>query len=169
MNLRKLIISSLLLSIGLLLRQITPPILMGMKPDFLLSMMFIAIMFTDDYKLTLIIGFASGIIAAMTTAFPGGQIPIFIDKILTCNFVYILLMVLGNKLPAGIKIIIVSLLGTIFSGFAFLLTALFMAGLPAPFVVLVTTVVLPAAVLNTIAASVLFNAISLAAKRTAAR
>ncbi|MFA6939997.1 MAG: tryptophan transporter [Clostridiaceae bacterium] len=169
MNLRKLLISSLLLAVGLMLRQITPPILMGMKPDFMLSMMFIAIIFADDYKLTLVIGLASGIIAAMTTTFPGGQVPILIDKVLTCNFVFIMIKVLGDKLAGGIKIIIISLMGTLFSGFAFLLTALFLAGLPAPFSALVATVVIPAAILNTISASILFNAVTLAMKRITAK
>lgn len=169
MNLRKLLISSLLLSVGLMLRQITPPILMGMKPDFMLSMMFIAIIFADDYKITLVIGLTSGIIAAMTTSFPGGQVPILIDKVLTCNFVFIMIKVLDDRLAGGIKIIIISLMGTLFSGFAFLLTALFLVGLPAPFSALAATVVIPAAILNTISASILFSAVTLAMKRIAAK
>ncbi|MFA6939996.1 MAG: tryptophan transporter [Clostridiaceae bacterium] len=169
MNLRKLLVSSLLLSVGLMLHQITPPLLMGMKPDFLLSMMFIAILFSDDYKLTLVIGLAAGILTAMTTTFPGGQFPNIIDKILTCNFVFILIKVMGNRLQSGVKIIIVSILGTFFSGFAFLLSALFLVGLPAPFLALVLTVVIPASILNTVFTTVLFNAVTLAMKKAAAK
>jgi len=169
MNLRKLLVSSLLLSVGLMLHQITPPFLMGMKPDFLLSMMFIAILFADDYKLTLVIGLAAGILTAMTTTFPGGQIPNIIDKVLTCNFIFILTKAMGDKLSSGIKIIIVSILGTFFSGFVFLLSALYLAGLPAPFLALVLTVVVPASLLNTVFATILFNAVTLAMKRTAVK
>ena len=169
MNLRKLLVSSLLLSVGLMLHQITPPFLMGMKPDFLLSMMFIAILFADDYKLTLVIGLAAGILTAMTTTFPGGQLPNIIDKVLTCNFIFILTKAMGDRLASGIKIIIVSILGTFFSGFVFLLSALYLAGLPAPFLALVLTVVVPASLLNTVFATILFNAVTLAMKRTAVK
>ncbi|MDV3428428.1 MAG: tryptophan transporter [Bacillota bacterium] len=169
MNLRKLLVSSLLLSVGLMLHQITPPFLMGMKPDFLLSMMFIAILFSDDYKLTLVIGLAAGILTAMTTTFPGGQLPNIIDKILTCNFVFILIKAMGDRLQSGVKIIIVSILGTLFSGFAFLLSALYLAGLPAPFLALVLTVVVPASILNTVFTTVLFNAVAMAMKKAAAK
>lgn len=169
MNLRKLLTSSLLLAVGLMLHQITPPFLMGMKPDFLLSMMFIAILFADDYKLTLVIGLAAGILTAMTTTFPGGQLPNIIDKLLTCNFIFLLNSVMGERFAKGFKIIIISLLGTFFSGFVFLLSALYLAGLPAPFIALVLTVVAPASILNTVFASILFNAVTLAMKRTAAR
>ncbi len=37
MNLKKMIICSLLLAIGLLLHQISPPLLFGMKPDFFIN------------------------------------------------------------------------------------------------------------------------------------
>lgn len=167
MNLKKLLVSSLLLAVGLMLHQITPPFLMGMKPDFLLSMMFIAILISDDYKLTLTIGLAAGILTAMTTTFPGGQLPNIIDKILTCNFIFILTKSIGNRLGNGVKIIIISVLGTFFSGFVFLLSAFYLVGLPAPFLALILTVVLPASILNTVFTTVLFNAVTLAMKSAA--
>lgn len=167
MKLKKLLVSSLLLAVGLMLHQITPPLLMGMKPDFLLSMMFIAILISDDYKLTLTIGLAAGILTAMTTTFPGGQFPNIIDKILTCNFIFILTKALGDRLGNGIKIIIISVLGTFFSGIVFLLSASYLVGLPAPFLALILTVVLPASLLNTVFTTVLFNAVTLAMKAAA--
>ena len=90
MNLRKIIISSLLLAIGLVLYQVTPPILFGMKPDILLSMMFIAILVNKDYKMALLVGLAAGVLTAATTTFPAGQIPNIIDKLITCNCVYLM-------------------------------------------------------------------------------
>jgi hypothetical protein len=166
MKLRKLVLSSLLLAIGLILHQIVPPIFMGMKPDFLLSMMFIAIFLGDDYKLALIVGAAAGIFTALTTTFPGGQAANIIDKLITCNFVFLLYKLTKNKLNYQVQMGIIALLGTLVSGFVFLGTALLIAGLPAPFSALVLTVVVPAAVVNTAASLILYNAVFLALKRT---
>src|SRR3712207_8592905 len=63
MKLKKFIMCALFLTMGFLLHQITPPILFGMKPDFLLIMMFIAIIFSgNDYKMILTVGIVSGIL-----------------------------------------------------------------------------------------------------------
>jgi hypothetical protein len=165
MNLRKLILSSLLLAIGMVLHQIVPPFLFGMKPDFLLSTMFIAIALSDDYKLTLLIGLAAGMLTAATTTFPGGQIPNIVDKLITCNFVYLLLKVVKDKYNNQIKISIVSVLGTLISGTSFLGSAFLIAGLPGPFFALMLAVVIPAVLFNLGACVILYNAASLALKR----
>ncbi len=165
MNLRKLIMSSLLLAIGMVLHQIVPPFLFGMKPDFLLSMMFIAIALSDDYKLTLLIGLAAGLLTAATTTFPGGQIPNIVDKIITCNLVYLMLKALNNKLNNQLKMLIVSVIGTLVSGTAFLGTALLLVGLPGPFLALIVAVVIPATVFNLAASIILYNAASLSINR----
>lgn len=165
MNLRKLILSSLLLAIGLVLHQLVPPILFGMKPDFLLSMMFIAIALSDDYKLTLLIGLAAGLLTAATTGFPGGQVPNIIDKLITSNIIYFLIKFLNNRINHQVKMFIVSLLGTLISGTIFLGSALVLVGLPGPFPVLMIGVVLPATVFNIVASMFLYNAAYLAMKR----
>jgi hypothetical protein len=169
MNLRKLTMSSLLLSIGMILRYIAPPILFGMKPDIALGMMFIAILLADDYKITLIVGLAAGLLAAATTNFPGGQIPNVIDKLITCNIVYFIILTLKKILNHQILIGIVSLLGTVISGTIFLASASVIVGLPggASFTTLFLTVVLPATLVNTIACMFLYNAVYLANKRIA--
>jgi hypothetical protein len=165
MNLRKIILSSLLLSIGLVLHQLVPPILFGMKPDFLLSMMFIAIVLCDDYKLTLIIGLAAGILTAATTTFPGGQLPNIIDKIITSNLVFILFRVLKNKVNSQFRISLVSFIGTLVSGTVFLGTAYLLVGLPASFLALALGVVIPATIFNMIASIILYNAANTAVSR----
>lgn len=165
MNLRKLVLSSLLLAIGLILHQIVPAIFMGMKPDFLLSMMFIAIFLGDDYKLALIVGAAAGIFTALTTTFPGGQVANIVDKLVTCNVVFILYRLTKNKLNSQIQMAIIALLGTLVSGLVFLGTALLFFGLPSPFSVLTLTVVVPAAIINTAASLILYNAVFLALRR----
>lgn len=169
MNLRKLILSSLLLAIGLVLHQIVPPLLFGMKPDILLSMMFIAILLADDYKTTLIIGLAAGLISAATTNFPMGQLPNIIDKLVTCNLVYLIIISTKKILNHQIKTLIVSVVGTIISGTVFLGSALILVGLPggASFTALFLAVVIPATLVNTIACIFLYNAAYLANKRIA--
>ena len=163
MKLRKIILSSLLLSIGLVLHQLVPPILFGMKPDFLLSMMFIAIFICDDYKLSLVIGLAAGILTAATTTFPAGQLPNIIDKIITSNLVFLLFRVF--KFNNQLKICMVSFIGTIISGTVFLGTAYIIVGLPGPFLVLILGVVIPATAFNTAGSIVLYNAANTALKK----
>ncbi|SKA79308.1 Tryptophan transporter TrpP [Clostridium sp. USBA 49] len=165
MNLRKLTISSLLLAIGLILHQIVPPILFGMKPDFLLSMMFIAIALCDDYKTTLVIGLAAGILTALTTGFPMGQIPNIIDKIVTSNLIYFLFKFLDKKVNHQVEMAIISIVGTLISGTVFLGSALILFGLPGPFFSLMLGVVLPATIFNLVAVSILYNSAQVALKR----
>jgi hypothetical protein len=165
MNLRKLILCSLLLAIGMVLHQLVPPFLFGMKPDFLLSMMFIAIALSDDYKLTLLIGLAAGILTAATTTFPGGQIPNIIDKLITCNLVYFMFKALKNKFNNQIKMILISITGTLISGTVFLGSAFVIAGLPGPFLALMLAVVLPATLFNLGACMILYNSAQIAMKR----
>jgi hypothetical protein len=136
-----------------------------MKPDFLLSMMFIAIALSDDYKLTLIIGLAAGLLTAATTGFPGGQVPNIIDKLITSNIVYFLIKFLNTRANHQIKMFIVSLLGTLISGTVFLGSALILVGLPGPFLALMIGVVLPAIVFNIVASMLLYNAAYIAMKR----
>lgn len=164
MNLKKLIISSLLLAIGYVLHQVAPPILFGMKPDFLLTMMFIAILVADDYKSVLAISIAAGLITAVVTTFPGGQIPNIIDKLITGQIVYGLHKILGYTINTQIKTAIISIIGTLVSGCAFLGSALLMFGLPAPFAALILTVVLPTAIINCFSMIVLYKAVNMAVK-----
>ncbi len=166
MNLRKFISSSLLLVIGLILHQIAPPLLMGMKPDFLLTMMFIAIMLSDDYKMATIIGITSGLLTAATTTFPGGQIANIIDKIITSQVIFVLNKALGDNMKESVKMLIITTIGTLISGFAFLTAALFTAGLPTSYKALVFTVVLPATVVNTIVSIVVYKGVTLALRHS---
>ncbi|MGL5821517.1 MAG: tryptophan transporter [Sarcina sp.] len=164
-NTKKLVMNALLLGIGAILHQITPALGLPMQPDFALAMLFIIIILNDgDYKTTLVAGLVTGIFTAMTTKFPGGQIPNMIDKIITLHIVYVLVFIM-NKFMSGLEIkkrrllqcIIVLPLGTLVSGTVFLVSALLMVSLPAPFIALFTTVVLPAIVINLIVGTVLFR------------
>jgi hypothetical protein len=165
MNLRKMIMSSLFLSIGLILHQVMPPILFGMKPDIMLCMMFIAIAINKDYKMTILIGLVAGILTASTTTFPGGQLPNIIDKFVTANCIYLLFKVFEDKFSNQIQMIIAAIIGTLISGTVFLGSALVLVGLPGPFKALMIGVVLPSTILNAVGCSVLYNAVCLSLKR----
>lgn len=146
MTLKKFVLSSVLLAVGLLLHQISPNFVFGMKPDFLLLMMFVSLAFVEDYKFVFVIGVISGILTALTTTFPGGQIPNFIDKIITAQFVYIFMKIFNIKLDGNKGVMITTFLGTLVSGTVFLLLALLMVGLPAAFGILYSTVILAACI-----------------------
>jgi hypothetical protein len=154
MKTNKIIITSLFLAIGLVLHQITPGIFMGIKPDFLLVFMILSITLTKDFKITLITGIAAGILCALTTTFPGGQLPNIIDKIITSIIVYVIYKGLSLSLSSSsnsnssLKLICIYFIGTIISGSIFLGSALILFGLPAPFLILFVSVVLPTSVLN---------------------
>ena len=153
MNTKKMIINAILLAIGALLHQITPALGLPMQPDFALAMLIIIVLMNEDYKTALIAGIITGIFTALTTKFPGGQLPNVVDKLVTVNIVYFILLPLRDKVKPNIKMAIVLLLGTLISGVTFLGSAAVMVGLPASFNALFVAVVLPATVINVIAKS----------------
>ncbi|MGL4656564.1 MAG: tryptophan transporter [Sarcina sp.] len=165
---KKLVMNALLLGVGAMLHQVTPALGLPMQPDFALAMLFIIIILNNgDYKISLISGIITGIFTAMTTKFPGGQIPNLIDKIITVHVVFLMVFALGKILKGMneskkklIQISIVLPIGTLISGSLFLSSALLIAGLPAPFIALFTTVVLPAMAINLVAGVVLFKIIA---------
>lgn len=166
MNTKKMTMNAILLAIGALLHYVTPALGLPMQPDFALAMLIVVIFVNEDYKTALIAGIITGIFTAMSTKFPGGQLPNIIDKLITTNFVYFALLPVRNKLAANIKMPIILLLGTIVSGLTFLGSAAIIVGLPGSFTALFTLVVLPATAINAVAGTILYNAINLALKRS---
>lgn len=157
MELRKNIISAILLAIGFILHQIVPPFF-SVTFDIQLAMLFVIIALNMDIKNTVITSLASGIITALTTKFPGGQIPNIIDKAITGMVVYLLLTLLFKLFRKEIAMVIAGFAGTIISGTIFLLSANILLGqLPAPFPFLFMTVVLPTAAANTVIAPILYS------------
>lgn len=166
MNVKKMILNAILIAIGALLHQITPALGLPMQPDFAISMLFIIILINKDYKTTLISSIIMGIITALTTKFPGGQLPNIIDKLITVHVIYFMFKVMGNKVSDNIKIISALSFGTIVSGLTFLLSASIIVGLPGSFLTLVTVVVLPATIMNIILGTILYKSIGVALKVT---
>ncbi|MGG7057370.1 tryptophan transporter [Clostridium tertium] len=164
MNVKKMILNAILIAIGALLHQITPALGLSMQPDFSLSMLFIIILINGNYKTTLISSIIIGIFAALTTKFPGGQLPNIIDKIITGHVIYFLFKAIGSRISDNIKILIALSIGSIVSGFLFLGSASILVGLPGSFTALVTVVVLPAAFMNVILGSILYKAIRVSLK-----
>lgn len=158
-NIRKMTINAILLALGALLHQITPVLGFPMQPDFAIMMLIIIIYLNKDYKTTLIASIIVGIFTALTTKFPGGQVPNIIDKIITGNIIYYLFLVTRNTFKDNIKLVFSLGLGTAISGFIFLTSALILVGLPGDFIQLVVAVVLPAAILNLIIGTILYKII----------
>ncbi|ACV28441.1 Uncharacterised protein [Anaerococcus prevotii] len=156
MKTRNLTISAIFMALGLVMHFLVPPIFGGVKPDFLLSMMFISLIIAGDIKEAILIGVAGGIMSALTTSFPGGQIPNFIEKIIVAIVIFILIQKFGKDLNKY-QIIFIYAFGTLVSGVLFLLLALgitkqmnlFLPSLP---------VVLVAMVVNSIFGLILMNA-----------
>lgn len=176
MNTRKLVLNAVLLGIGLVLHQIEPAIF-GVKPDMTLIMLFtIMIINKDDYKTCLICGIIAGIFAGMTTSFPGGQVPNIIDKFITTNISYLIMMTMYKapfmkKLTEKKQDFIVSnilmSLGTCISGFMFLTSAKILVGLPGNMSIsmLFAAVVIPAICINLIVGVIVFKVIHETMKR----
>ena len=158
-NTKQLTTNSLLLAVGFLLHYVTPAIGLPMQIDFsLITMILVINLNKNNLGSCIAAGIVTGIFSGITTKFPLGFIPNIIDKITTAIFVYLLLKLLDKTaLSSKIKTIVVNAVGTFVSGMVFLASALLLTGLPAPFFVLFTTVVIPAIVVNTIVGFIVSN------------
>lgn len=158
MSVKDLAEAGLLVAVGFILHAFFPPIVLGMKPDFSLAMMFIVLIVKKDMKLGFLVALATGIFTAMTTGFPGGQVANIVDKLITYLLVSGIIFLIIDRLDNKVGVGIVTAVGTLISGAIFLGTAALVAGLPGPFTVLFTTVVIPAAVVNTITGTIIYVA-----------
>jgi hypothetical protein len=154
MNVKKMTLSAILIAVGYILHQIVPgiPFLGGMKMDFLLVMMFFSIFMMDSYREAIAVALVCGIISALTTTFPGGQIANIVDKLITGSLVFVVYKNMGQRLPNVIKVSGIALLGTIVSGAIFLSVGLSISGAPIPFLDLFIGIVLPTSILNAVLA-----------------
>jgi hypothetical protein len=162
-----LVILSLLVGIGAVLHAVVPPILFGVKPDMILAMMFLGIMLFPKMKYVMILALATGVISALTTSAPGGQIANFIDKPITALVFFALFLLIGNKIKNQIAAPALTAVGTMVSGSIFLSIALFIVGLmEGGFFALFIGVVLPAAVVNTLLMAVIYPIVQGIMKRS---
>lgn len=174
-NTKNMITNALLLGIGALLHQITPALGLPMQPDFALAMLFIIMILNRGrYKTCLVAAIITGIFTAMTTKFPGGQIPNVIDKLVTVNVVFVIMMIMDKinviknmteEKRRRIESFVIFPIGTLVSGVAFLGSASVIVGLPVSFISLFITVVVPAVIVNLAGGMVLFKVINTSMKR----
>jgi Tryptophan transporter TrpP len=166
MNTKKLVAIALLVGMGTVLHAVVPGFVFGMKPDMMLTMMFLGIILFPDFKSVLLIGLATGIISGMTTSMPGGFLPNVIDKFITA-FVFLgLFMALGKFKKSIISVAVLTAIGTLISGAIFLGVASIIVGLPGQFAAMFAAAVLPAAVVNTIVMIVLYPVSTSIMKKT---
>ncbi|HWO98794.1 MAG TPA: tryptophan transporter [Bacillus sp. (in: firmicutes)] len=166
MNTKTLVSLSLLVGIGTVLHTVVPPILFGMKPDMLLTMMFLGIFLFPNLKSVLLVGLTTGAMSALTTSFPGGQIANMIDKPITALVFFALVMIVKKLAKSTVTAAVLTAIGTLISGVVFLSAAFFLAGLPGEFSSLIKVVVLPAALVNTIVMVVVYPIVLNVLKRT---
>lgn len=166
MNIRELIIMAMFAAIGVALHGIIPPVFLGMKPDMMLTMMFLAIILFPKVKNVFVMGVVTGLLSGMTTTFPGGFVPNLIDKTVTA-FVFFALFLAIRKLSANtVTAAVLTAAGTIVSGTVFLTAASIIVSLPGSFSSLFLAVVLPAAAVNTIAMAIIHPVVTAIVKRS---
>ncbi|MDF2592452.1 MAG: trpP, partial [Clostridia bacterium] len=158
MNLRKNILTALLIAMGYILHQVVPGTIGSMKLDIMLAFIFVSLLVNRDFKSMILTALLSGSITALTTTFPGGQIPNMIDKMVTCFTVYLLIKLFDRFKSKQITVGIIAFAGTVISGSVFLYSALALVGLPAPFPVLFVGIVLPTAFANIFVTLIAYNA-----------
>ena len=157
MKTKDLVLLALFMGIGAVLHIIAPPILFGMKPDIMLPMMFLGILIFPKANYVLVLSIATGVISALTTAVPGGQISNLVEKPITAFVFFGLFMLVPKQLEKKIITPILAALGTIVSGSVFLAMALFVIGqMPGSFIALFVAVVLPATLFNVVFTIILY-------------
>lgn len=166
MNTKSLVLMSLLVGVGAALYLVIPGFGNGMKPDFMLTMMFIGILLFPKASHVFLLALTTGVLSGLFSTFPAGFIPNVIDKFITAFVFYAVVFVLKNyssKLPVAT---VLAGAGTLLSGVIFLSVAIFVIGVEVPFLPLVLTVVLPAVVINAIALFVIFPIVTQLVKRS---
>lgn len=166
MNTKNLVLMSLLVGVGAVLYIVIPGFNGGMKPDFMLTMMFISILLFPEIKSVFLLGITTGIISGLFSTFPGGFIPNVIDKSVTA-FVFFGLVLLINKYAKKLPVaIVLTCIGTLISGVVFLSSAIFLIGADVPFMGLLVAVVLPAVAINAVAFFIIYPIIGKLIKRS---
>lgn len=166
MNTKNLVALALLMGMGVVLHAAVPGFILGMKPDMMLTMMFLGIILFPDKKSVLLVGLVTGILSALTTGFPGGQIPNIIDKLLTAFIFFGLVLAFKKFHGSVINAAVLTAVGTIVSGTIFLTSAYFIVGLPGAFVGMFAGAVLPAAAFNTVFMAIILPVALNIVKRT---
>lgn len=168
MNTKNLVLMALLVGVGAALYIVIPGYGEGMKPDFMLTMMFIGILLFPTVKETFLLSIATGVLSGLFTTFPAGFAPNIIDKAIT-GFIFLAAVIILKKfLNNMVGSAVLVGLGTILSGSIFLSVALFVFGanVGQTFAMLFVAVVLPAVVLNIVAFVIIYPIVTKLVKRS---
>lgn len=174
MKTKNLVLMSLLVAVGAALYLIIPAYGEGMKPDFMLTMMFVGILLFPQTKNVFLLAATTGVISGLFSSFPGGFIPNIIDKFVTAFVVYAIILAVKKFAGNLVTATVITGLGTILSGSVFLSVALFILGVTIPgfdspmvaFTTLFTLVVLPAIAMNCIAFFIIYPIVKGLVKRS---
>ncbi|WP_342506199.1 tryptophan transporter [Sporosarcina sp. FSL K6-2383] len=174
MNTKNLVLMALLVAVGAALYLIIPGYGEGMKPDFMLTMMFIGILLFPQTKNVFLLAVTTGVISGLFSSFPGGFVPNIVDKFVTAFVIYALVITFKKFTGNMIATTIMTGIGTILSGSIFLSVALFLLGVTIPgfaspmvaFTTLFVAVVLPAIAMNCIAFFIIYPIVKGLMKRT---
>lgn len=150
MKLKDRILITLLLTIGLLLHYLSPGIFFGMKMDFLLISIVVSIILIPTFENYLMVAFLGGMFSALTTSFPGGQLPNIIDKIISTYIIYRMVLLFYKNIDKKAILGLIGFIGTFVSGSIFLLSARLILGLTDIGLNLIFAVVIPTAIINSI-------------------
>ncbi|MBP2004125.1 tryptophan transporter [Halobacillus andaensis] len=166
MNTRVLVMLSLLVGMGAVLHAVLPPFFLGMRPDMMLAMMFLGIILFPKLPYVVVLSAATGMISALTTTVPGGQLANLIDKPITAFIFFALFLSLRNVLKHAAAPVLTAV-GTLISGTIFLSCVLFVIGMmEASFGAMFVTIVLPTAIINTVAMVIIYPVAQTILKRT---
>lgn len=166
MDTKKMVLNAILIAIGVILHAISPSFGLPAQPDFALAMFFIIMLINRDYKTTIFAGIIIGIFTALTTKSPGGQLPNIIDKVITCNVMYLLMLPLREKVSNNIQGIILFVFGTLLSGTVFLTSLALISGVEGAILTTIFAVVVPTAVVNVIAGMIIYKIVEQAMRIT---
>ncbi|CAM3650581.1 tryptophan transporter [Mesobacillus zeae] len=166
MNTKNLVVLSLLIGMGAVLHTIVPGLILGMKPDMMLTMMFLGIVIFPEKKSVFLAAAVTGVLSGLTSTFPGGLLPNIIDKLVTAYVFYSLMLIFKKHRGSAAYTAALTAVGTIVSGTVFLAAAYYIVGLPGAFAGLFAGAVLPAALFNTIFMIFLFPIASGVLKKT---
>lgn len=151
MKTKNLVLMAMLVAVGAALYLVIPGINGGMKPDFMLTMMFIGIFLFPDVRSVFLLAITTGVISGLFSSFPMGLFPNIIDKFITAFVIFAIVVIVKNVTSNLIASTVLVGFGTLLSGTIFLSVAIFILGVELPFFPLFVTVVLPAIALNAVA------------------
>ena len=119
----KLVLMALLVAVGATLYLVIPGFNGGMKPDFMLTMMFIGIFLFPDVRSVFLLAVSTGVISGLFSTFPLAFFPNIIDKLITAFVIFAVIVTLKKVANNLIGATVIVGLGTLLSGAIFLSVA----------------------------------------------